>query len=32
VISYKPLVDAACRAARTPPPHVLIVSRGLDAN
>ena len=30
VIPYKPLVDEALRMARTPPPHVLIVSRGLD--
>ena len=30
VIPYKPLVDAALREARFPPPHVLIVSRGLD--
>ncbi|MFC4822367.1 propionate--CoA ligase [Dokdonella ginsengisoli] len=30
VIPYKPLVDAACAAAKSPPPHVLIVSRGLD--
>ncbi|QWP76437.1 propionate--CoA ligase [Lysobacter sp. K5869] len=32
VIPYKPLVDAACEEARSPPPHVLIVSRGLDPN
>ena len=32
VIAYKPLVDAACAAAQSPPPHVLIVSRGLDAD
>ncbi len=31
VIPYKPLVDAALREAQFPPPHVLIVSRGLDA-
>lgn len=30
VIAYKPLVDDALREARHPPPHVLIVSRGLD--
>ena len=30
VIPYKPLVDAACTQAKTPPPKVLIVSRGLD--
>ncbi|WP_394538010.1 propionate--CoA ligase [Lysobacter enzymogenes] len=30
VIAYKPLVDAACEEARSPPPHVLVVSRGLD--
>src|SRR6478752_2817753 len=30
VIAYKPLVDEALRAAKSPPPHVLIVSRGLD--
>lgn len=30
VIAYKPLVDAACDAAKTPPPKVLIVERGLD--
>jgi propionyl-CoA synthetase len=30
VIPYKPLVDEALRAAGSPPPHVLIVSRGLD--
>jgi len=30
VIPYKPLVDAACEEAQSPPPHVLIVSRGLD--
>jgi propionyl-CoA synthetase len=30
VIPYKPLVDEALRAAASPPPHVLIVSRGLD--
>ena len=31
VIPYKPLVDAACAEAASPPPKVLIVSRGLDA-
>ncbi|UZW59507.1 propionate--CoA ligase [Lysobacter enzymogenes] len=30
VIAYKPLVDAACEEAQSPPPHVLVVSRGLD--
>ncbi len=30
VIPYKPLVDEACAKAATPPPKVLIVSRGLD--
>ena len=30
VIAYKPLVDEALRAAKSPPPRVLIVSRGLD--
>ena len=30
VIPYKPLVDAACEAAKSPPPKVLIVERGLD--
>jgi propionyl-CoA synthetase len=30
VIAYKPLVDAACEQAQSPPPHVLIVGRGLD--
>ena len=30
VIPYKPLVDEACARAATPPPKVLIVSRGLD--
>ncbi len=30
VIPYKPLVDEACAKAQTPPPKVLIVSRGLD--
>jgi propionyl-CoA synthetase len=30
VIPYKPLVDAALREARTPPPRVLVVNRGLD--
>ena len=31
VIPYKAMVDAACAEAATPPPKVLIVSRGLDA-
>ncbi|MGX9187989.1 propionate--CoA ligase [Stenotrophomonas sp. Ker107b] len=31
VIPYKAMVDAACAEAASPPPHVLIVSRGLDA-
>ena len=31
VIPYKPLVDEACAEAKSPPPRVLIVSRGLDA-
>ncbi|GAB2498349.1 propionate--CoA ligase [Pseudoxanthomonas sangjuensis] len=30
VVPYKPLVDEACAKAATPPPKVLIVSRGLD--
>ncbi|HBK47373.1 MAG TPA: propionate--CoA ligase [Xanthomonadaceae bacterium] len=30
VIPYKPLLDAACAEAASPPPKVLIVSRGLD--
>ncbi|TAL83077.1 MAG: propionate--CoA ligase [Rhodanobacter sp.] len=30
VIPYKPLVDAALAESRSPPPHVLIVDRGLD--
>lgn len=30
VIPYKPLVDEACAKAQTPPPKMLIVSRGLD--
>ncbi|KRE97865.1 propionate--CoA ligase [Frateuria sp. Soil773] len=30
VIPYKPLVDAALAEASQPPPHVLIVDRGLD--
>lgn len=30
IIPYKPLIDAACAEAKTPPPHVLIVDRGLD--
>ena len=29
VIPYKPLIDAACAEAKSPPPHVLIVDRGL---
>ncbi|QCO68189.1 propionate--CoA ligase [Luteimonas yindakuii] len=29
VIPYKPLVDEACARAKSPPPNVLIVSRGL---
>jgi propionyl-CoA synthetase len=29
VIPYKPLVDAACAQAASPPPHVLMVDRGL---
>ncbi|WP_431638071.1 propionate--CoA ligase [Dyella sp. KULCS107] len=32
VIPYKPLVDAALAEAKAPPPHVLIVSRGLDSD
>jgi propionyl-CoA synthetase len=32
IIAYKPLVDEALREARHSPPHVLIVSRGLDKN
>ncbi|TWI08148.1 propionate--CoA ligase [Aerolutibacter ruishenii] len=32
VIPYKPLVDAACAEASSPPAHVLIVNRGLDAD
>jgi propionyl-CoA synthetase len=32
VIAYKPLIDAALAEAKFPPPHVLIVSRGLDPN
>jgi len=31
VIPYKPMVDAACAEAASPPPKVLVVSRGLDA-
>lgn len=31
VIPYKPLVDAALAEASTPPAHVLVVDRGLDA-
>ncbi|UHQ24408.1 propionate--CoA ligase [Lysobacter sp. 5GHs7-4] len=30
VIAYKPLVDAACAQAQSPPPRVLVVNRGLD--
>ncbi|HJU40554.1 MAG TPA: propionate--CoA ligase [Tahibacter sp.] len=30
VIAYKPLVDEALGLAASPPPHVLIVDRGLD--
>ena len=30
VIPYKPLVDAACAEAVSPPVHVMVVSRGLD--
>jgi propionyl-CoA synthetase len=30
VIPYKPLVDAALNETSAPPPHVLIVDRGLD--
>ena len=30
VIAYKPLVDAACAEAASPPAHVLVVGRGLD--
>ncbi len=30
VIPYKAMVDAACAEAKSPPPNVLIVSRGLD--
>lgn len=30
VIAYKPLVDEALALAASPPPHVLIVDRGLD--
>ncbi|MDE1942082.1 MAG: propionate--CoA ligase [Betaproteobacteria bacterium] len=29
-VCYKPLVDEACRLAKHPPRHVLIVNRGLD--
>ena len=32
VIVYKPLIDEALREAEFAPPHVLIVSRGLDKN
>jgi propionyl-CoA synthetase len=31
IIPYKPLVDEACAEAKSPPPRVLVVSRGLDA-
>jgi propionyl-CoA synthetase len=30
VIPYKPLVDAALNESSAPPPHVLIIDRGLD--
>ncbi len=30
VIPYKPLVDAALNESSAPPPHVLVVDRGLD--
>ncbi len=30
VIPYQPLIDQACREAQFPPPHVLVVDRGLD--
>ncbi len=30
IIPYKPLVDEALKMAKSPPPHVLIVSRDLD--
>ena len=30
VIPYKPLVDEACAKSASPPPKVLVVSRGLD--
>lgn len=30
IIPYKPLVDEACAKAASPPPKVLLVSRGLD--
>ena len=30
VIPYKPLVDAALNESSAPPPHVLLVDRGLD--
>jgi propionyl-CoA synthetase len=30
LIPYKPLVDAALNEASAPPPHVLVVDRGLD--
>ena len=32
VIPYKPMVDDALRQSQSPPPHVLIVSRGLDTD
>ncbi|MEP7186275.1 MAG: propionate--CoA ligase [Rhodanobacter sp.] len=32
VIPYKPLVDAALNEASAPPPHVLLIDRGLDPN
>jgi propionyl-CoA synthetase len=31
VIRYKPLVDAALAEAKSPPPKVLVMNRGLDA-
>ncbi len=31
VIAYKPLVDAALSEASAPPPHVLMIDRGLDS-
>ncbi|MFT3756242.1 MAG: propionate--CoA ligase [Pseudoxanthomonas sp.] len=32
VIPYKPLVDEALGKAASPPPHVLVINRGLDEN